>query len=96
MFISKFSDLGQITHFSRLIYAPCSKCYHSLVQLVMGSDCGSDMASKEQARSILNEVLDLLDTKAKVICSMCALHAISKFGIKFFRRVSLKWRFCGY
>ena len=32
----------------------------------MGSESSSDMASKEQAHSILTEVLDLLDTKAKV------------------------------
>lgn len=38
-----------------------SKCYHSLVQLVMGSESVSDMATKEQAWSMLEEVLRLLD-----------------------------------
>ena len=38
-----------------------SKCYHSLVQLVMGSESTSDMAAKEQAWSVLEEVLRLMD-----------------------------------
>ena len=44
-----------------------SKCYHSLVQMSMGSgENSSDMVSKEQAWGVLVEVLDLLQSRAKV------------------------------
>ncbi len=39
----------------------CSKCYHSLVQFIMGSESTSDMAAKEQAWNVLEEILSLLD-----------------------------------
>lgn len=44
----------------------CSKCYHSLVQFVMGSESTSDMAAKEQAWNVLEEILGLLD-QSKVL-----------------------------
>lgn len=45
-----------------------SKCYHSLVQLVMGSESTSDMAAKEQAWTILEEVLNLMDQSKVCTC----------------------------
>ena len=47
-----------------------SKCYHSLVQLVMGSESTSDMAAKEQAWSVLEEVLGLME-QSKVLTCTC-------------------------
>ena len=44
----------------------CSKCYHSLVQFVMGSESTSDMAAKEQAWNVLEEILGLLN-QSKVL-----------------------------
>ena len=41
----------------------CSKCYHSLVQLVMGSESSSDMAAKERAWNVLEEILGVLDQR---------------------------------
>ena len=38
-----------------------SKCYHSLVQLVMDSESTSDMAAKERAWGVLEEVLKLME-----------------------------------
>ena len=46
---------------TNLVRCSCSKCYHSLVQLVMGSESTSDMAAKEEAWSVLEEVLRLMD-----------------------------------
>ncbi len=59
--------VSELPLYTRSLVLSCSKCYHSLVELVMGSDHG-DTASKEQALSIFTEVLDLLNTKAKVCC----------------------------
>lgn len=44
-----------------------SKCYHSLVVLTMGTESSSDMASKEQGWNVLTEVLEILDTRPKVV-----------------------------
>lgn len=38
-------------------------CYHSLVELVMGSETSSDMASKEQAWTVLEEVINLIESR---------------------------------
>ena len=41
----------------------CSKCYHSLVDLLIGSGSNRDMASKEQAWDVLEEVMSLIDSR---------------------------------
>ena len=50
-----------------------SKCYHSLVQLLMGSESSSDMAAKEQAWGVLEELLKLMDNN-KVGNSLWVVH----------------------
>ena len=43
-----------------------SKCYHSHIQLVMEGEKGGDRAAMDEAWSILEEVLEVLDTRAEV------------------------------
>ena len=45
---------------------PHSKCYHSYVQLEMEGEKGGDRAAMETVWSILEEVAQLLDTRAEV------------------------------
>lgn len=54
-----------------LCYSPISKCYHSLVMLIMGAESSSDMASKEQGWNVLTEVLEVLDSRPKVLICAC-------------------------
>lgn len=42
-----------------------SRCYHSLVQLVMGREAG-ETGENGQAWKLFNQILDLLDSKGKV------------------------------
>ena len=44
----------------------CSRCTHSLIQLIMGNESGSDMVGKEQAMVIMNKTLQLIEKKGKV------------------------------
>ncbi len=43
-----------------------SRCYHSLVQLVMGKEEVGEKGEEGQAWMLFNQILDLLDSKAKV------------------------------
>ena len=62
----------------------CSKCYHSLVQLVMGSESTSDMAAKEQAWNVLEEILGLLD-QSKVYTISCSYNRLRVSSVIFFQ-----------
>lgn len=42
-----------------------SRCTHSLIQLIMGNENGSDMVGKEQAMVIMNKTLQLIEKKGK-------------------------------
>ena len=58
-----------------------SKCYHSHLQLVMEGEKGSDRAAMEAARVILDEVADVLDSRAQVECEGCSsLHVVNRVG----------------
>ena len=43
-----------------------SRCYHSLVQLVMGREEAGEMGRSGQTWQLINQILDLLESKAKV------------------------------
>ena len=43
-----------------------SRCYHSLVQLVVGKEEAGEMGEEGQAWKLFNQILDLLESKIKV------------------------------
>ena len=48
------------------LVALCSKCYHSYVQLVMEGERGGDRAAMEEGWAVLEEILEVLGSKAQV------------------------------
>ena len=50
-----------------------SRCYHSLVHLILSEGQNGDESEQDEAWRVLNRVLDLPDSVAKVRCNQRAI-----------------------
>ena len=56
--------MRRLNHFTLL---SCSKSFHSLIQLSLAGGSNIDPASKEEAWGYYTDVLNVIETKAKVV-----------------------------
>ena len=69
-----------LSHFILAVFPRCSKCYHSYVQLVMEGEKGGDKVAMETVWGILEEVVDLLDSRAEVLRNTLANSSNTRCG----------------
>lgn len=55
-----------------------SRCYHSLVQLVVRKEEIAGKSEDGEGWSLFNQILDLLDSKAKVRFYVCGIHSYTE------------------
>ena len=70
-----------------------SRCYHSLVQMVMLKEEVGEKGEEGQAWRLFNQILDLLESKAKVCVCKLIVHACCacRAGVK---RLVMVYIFC--